>query len=278
MSLTQHPQLDAVIAIARKAGEAILTVYNRPGDLSVQSKGDESPLTEADLASHHAIMEGLAALPDQYPVMSEESTEQVGWDVRRNWERFWLVDPLDGTKEFVKRNGEFTVNIALIHKGRPLLGVVYVPVTGVTYAGLVGTGAWKIEGGNCARIRVRDLAAAKAAGKPVIVASRSHGGDKLEPLLKDIELKIGAFDTANLGSSLKICLVAEGRADLYPRLGPTSEWDTGAAQAVLEAAGGALLDPSLQPLPYNRGESVLNPHFVCIGDRSGSWDFLAGRL
>jgi 3'(2'), 5'-bisphosphate nucleotidase len=271
--------LESVAAIARRAGDAILQVYNRPGgDLGVTEKGDSSPLTEADIAAHHVIVAGLADLGSGWPVLSEEENDHITPAERRRWTRYWLVDPLDGTKEFIKRNGEFTVNIALIDDGAPVLGVVYVPVTGVTYLGLAGAGAWKEEGGRRRVIRVRTLDEARRAGKPVIVASRSHGGDALAPLLADIEREIGAFDTASMGSSLKICLVAEGAADLYPRLGPTSEWDTAAAQAVLEAAGGSMLGPDLEPLRCNTKDSLLNPYFACLGDDVAQWGVLEGRL
>ncbi|MFP5440981.1 MAG: 3'(2'),5'-bisphosphate nucleotidase CysQ [Gammaproteobacteria bacterium] len=280
--------LDDVVAIARRAGDAILAVYNRPGDIAATGKQDDSPLTEADLAAHRVIVDGLAALATGWPLLSEEGTDQIDAATRLSWPRYWLVDPLDGTKEFIKRNGEFTVNIALVDDGVPVLGVVHVPVTGVTYLGLAGAGlagpeladrgAWKIEAGERRAIRTRTLAEAKAAGKPVIVASRSHGIDALAPVLVAIEQRIGAFRTANLGSSLKICLVAEGKADLYPRLGPTSEWDTAAAQAVLQAAGGAMVDSTFAPLRCNTKESLLNPHFLALGGGTADWNWLAATL
>lgn len=269
--------LEPVIAIAVRAGAAILEVYGRPETIAVTDKADASPLTEADLAAHGVIEAGLHALTPDVPVLSEESGEQAAWDVRRHWTRFWLVDPLDGTKEFVARSGEFTVNIALVENGVPVLGVVYVPVTGVTYAGIHAQRvAFREQDGKRAPIRVRTLAEAKAGGVPVtVVASRRHGGERLPALLERLQRELGDYALANMSSSLKICLVAEGKADLYPRLGPTSEWDTAAAQAVLEAAGGHIVDTGLQPLRCNRGESLLNPEFHALGDSVEKWRWLA---
>lgn len=273
--------LAPLIGIAKRAGEAILVVYNRPEGFTVTDKADDSPLTEADLAAHRVIEESLAVLTPGIPVLSEESGEHAAWEVRRHWTRYWLVDPLDGTKEFVARSGEFTVNIALIEQGVPVLGVVYVPTTGVTYAGLRAAGAatqaFREDAAGRTLIRVRTLAEAKARGEPVtVVASKRHGGERLPALLARLERELGPYSLANMSSSLKICLVAEGKADLYPRLGPTSEWDTAAAQAVLEAAGGHLVGPDLSPLRCNTKLSLLNPDFHAIGDDLSRWQWLAG--
>jgi 3'(2'), 5'-bisphosphate nucleotidase len=249
-------------AIARAAATAILQVYH--GDFAVQTKGDNSPLTAADLAAQRVIMAGLATLPEQLPVLSEEA-RALPWVERRHWTRYWLVDPLDGTREFVKRNGEFTVNIALVDDHRSVLGVVLAPVTGELYVAAAGEGAWlqEREGGPWRRIRTRPL-----GNPPRVVGSRSHGsgqGDLLEQL-------IGAgYEQVPLGSSLKFCLIARGEADIYLRLGLTSEWDTAAAQCVLDEAGGAVLDLAGRPFRYNRGESLLNPEFVAVGDLSIDW-------
>lgn len=268
--------LEPVIAIARRAGAAILAVYHRPEAIAVTDKADASPLTEADLAAHHIIEAALRELAPDIPVLSEESGEQAAWPVRRQWSRFWLVDPLDGTKEFVAKSGEFTVNIALVEHGVPVLGVVFVPVTGVVYAGVAGHGSFREDAAGRTPIRVRTLAQTKEQGLPVtVVASRRHGGERLPELLAALERELGAYTLANISSSLKICLVAEGKADIYPRLGPTSEWDTAAAQAVLEAAGGVLVDTRLQPLRCNRGESILNPEFHALGDSVARWPWLA---
>jgi 3'(2'), 5'-bisphosphate nucleotidase len=267
--------LAPVTDIAKQAGAAILAVYNSPETLAITDKADDSPLTAADLASHKVIEQGLIALTPGIPVMSEESTEKTAWETRRAWTRYWLVDPLDGTKEFIKRNGEFTVNIALIENGVPVLGVVFVPVTGVTYAGCRGEGAFIEDAAGRRVIRARKLAETKASGEPLtIVASRSHAGERMPALLARIEKEFGAASLTSIGSSLKICMVAEGKADHYPRLGPTSEWDTAAAQAVVEAAGGHLVGANLEPLRYNSKESVLNPDFHVLGDDVSRWQWL----
>lgn len=262
--------LDGVVDIARQAGRAILEVYEND-DFGVEQKQDDSPLTRADLASHRCIVEGLRRLTPDIPVYSEES-EGIAWSDRRDWQRFWLVDPLDGTKEFIKRNGEFTVNIALIEDGCPVLGVVHVPVGGATWLGGRDLGAFREDDGVRRPIRTRPVA------RPVImVASRSHGTDRLQAMTDAIVAEFGAVDLTSMGSSLKLCLVAEGAADFYPRLAPTSEWDTAAAHAVVTAAGGAVVDTAFAPLRYNK-EDILNPHFLVIGDSLKRWRFLQELL
>jgi len=262
--------LDDVVAIAREAGERILEVYNRD-DFDVEKKGDDSPLTAADLAAHRTIVAALETLTPDIPVHSEES-QGITWEMRRDWQRYWLVDPLDGTKEFIKRNGEFTVNIALMENGAPVMGVVHVPVLGVTYLGGVGVGAFKEEKGARQPIRVRPLQA-----PVVMVASRSHGADKLGALETLINEQLGDVELANMGSSLKLCLVAEGKADIYPRLAPTSEWDTAAAHAVVTAAGGVVVNTAFETLRYNK-EDILNPFFLVLGDSIEKWKFIAPAL
>jgi len=258
-----HELLDPVLAIGRQAGAAILDIYRR-ADHEVQSKTDESPLTAADLAAHRLIVAALQALTPALPVLSEEAAD-IAWDVRRHWQRYWLVDPLDGTREFIKRNGEFTVNIALIEQGEPVLGVVHVPVSGFSYAGVRGLGAWKEDyQGSRERIHTHTLAEHQRSLR--VVASRSHRGAVLDEWLLRLQAAYPALELLSMGSSLKICLVAEGRADLYPRLAPTAEWDTAAAQAVLEAAGGRLVDLQNQDHRYNRKAELLNPWFCAIGD------------
>lgn len=235
--------------IARDAGAAIMEIYNSD-DFDVQLKGDDSPLTKADLAAHQVIVDGLRKLNVQYPVISEESAD-ISWEQRKHWHRYWLVDPLDGTKEFIKRNGEFTVNIALIEKGEAVCGVVYAPVLDAMYVGERDKGAYL----NGEQIRIEQAETETLR----IVGSRSHASqettDWLEALGKPYEM-------VPMGSSLKICLVAEGKADIYPRLGPTSEWDTAAAHAVLNAAGGSITTVDGEPLVYNQKESFLNPYFI----------------
>lgn len=248
--------------IARQAGAAILEVYSR-ADHGVQHKADESPLTAADLAAHELISAGLRKLTPELPVLSEESAE-VPWPVRQQWQRYWLVDPLDGTKEFVNRNGEFTVNIALIAEGVPVLGVVYVPTLDLLYCGGRGLGAWKEESGR--RLRIATVKVSTGQKTLRVVASRRHAGAELEAWLARVRQRFPELELLSMGSSLKICLVAEGRADIYPRLAPTAEWDTAAAQAVLEAAGGLLTDIAFQTYRYNRKEELRNPHFFALGD------------
>ena len=256
-----RPLLAELCAIARAAGDAILEVYGR--EFAVQLKSDRSPLTEADEISHRIIGEGLRALDGSVPVLSEESAPPDA-ATRRAWTRFWLVDPLDGTKEFLKRNGEFTVNIALVEDRRAALGVVLAPALGRLYYGAVGIGAWRQDGGGTPKpIHVQS----PAAQKPRVVGGRSHPSGEFADYLASL----GPHEITPMGSSLKICLVAEGAADVYPRFGPTSEWDTAAAQAILESAGGRMIDRVGQPLRYNTKEDLLNPHFLAFGDTRRNW-------
>ena len=260
-----HPELPkltrAVVDIARQAGAEILKIYE--SDFAVETKTDDSPLTAADRAAHECIVAALLQLTPDIPVWSEESAE-IDVAERSGWPVFWLVDPLDGTKEFIKRNGEFTVNIALINGNEPVMGVVHVPVTRRDYLGYVGGGAFVIDDGG----DPRPISVSRTAETPVrVVGSRSHRGDSLEAYLD----WIGPHVMVPMGSSLKLCLVAAGVADVYPRLGPTSEWDTAAAQAVVEAAGGRVIDLSGQRLLYNTKAEVLNPFFIVLGDDSRDW-------
>ena len=257
-----NPQelIDDVRSIAVEAAGAILAVYAE--DFEVERKDDRSPLTEADLAAHHVIVAGLRRLTPELPVLSEESAA-VPWEVRRTWSRYWLVDPLDGTREFVKRNGEFTVNIALIDAGRPVLGVVQAPVSGEIAWAWQGGGAWIGNGDHA----VRPCRTRKRGTNLVVAGSRSHGDPRLAGMLG----ALGTHELVPLGSSLKFLRIAAGRADLYVRLGPTSEWDTAAAQCVLEEAGGAVIDLDGQPLRYNGKASLLNPEFIACGDTGLDW-------
>ena len=249
--------LEPVIDIARRAGREILDVYGT--DFETSTKADDSPLTQADLRAHRLIVSGLAQLQSRLPVLSEESAD-IPWSERRSWERYWLVDPLDGTKEFVSRNGEFTVNIALIEAHRPVLGVVHIPVTDTTYSGIPGQGAWR-EANDRGRA---GIAVRRLARRPLrVVGSRSHGNPALQQALD----AFGPHELRPAGSSIKLCLVAEGSVDLYPRLGPTSEWDIAAGQAVVEAAGGQVVRlGDGQALRYNAQEGLLNPDFLAFGD------------
>ena len=257
-----HPLLFEIGLLARRAGDAIMAIYRE--DFDVEMKEDCSPLTAADLAAQTVIAAGLAQLDPVLPVVSEEAS-QSPWEQRRTWSRYWLVDPLDGTREFVKRNGEFTVNIALIEQGETVLGVVLAPVTEELFVAARGHGAWwqVQEGAEWERIFTREL-----ANPPVAAGSRSHGG-MAETVMR--RLLGEEYRLQPLGSSLKFCLLARGAADVYLRRGPTSEWDTAAAQCVLEEAGGAVLDLNGQSLRYNRGESVINPEFLAVGDSGIDW-------
>lgn len=253
--------LETIIAIASAAGECIMDVYDT--DFAVMRKRDNSPLTAADLAANNAIIAGLGRIHPMLPVLSEESA-LIPFSERSQWQSYWLVDPLDGTREFVKRNGEFTVNIAKIEDHRPVIGVIFVPVTGVCYAAAKGLGAHKrVPGAAPEPIHVR----ARLTEQIIVASSRSHGTSETAAFIK----KLGDTQVMGIGSSLKSCLVAEGRADIYPRFGPTSEWDTAAAQCVVEEAGGQLTDTFLQPLRYNVKESPINPSFLVFGDASEDW-------
>ncbi len=253
--------LKDIEALAIKAGEAILEIYES-GDFDVNHKADDSPLTKADLASHNVIVAGLAALTPEIPILSEESAS-IPFEERQTWDKYWLVDPLDGTKEFIKKNGEFTVNIALIEQGKSILSVVYVPVSAVNYSAAVGVGVFKKADGKRSSIMVKK----NSRFKPTVVGSRSHMSDEV----KDYLSRLGQHELVSMGSSLKFCLVAEGQADLYPRLGLTSEWDTAAAQCIVEQAGGQVVTMDGKPLIYNTKDSLLNPHFMVYGDKSRHW-------
>lgn len=253
--------LTPLVALAAEAGEAILEIYR--GDFDVSHKGDDSPLTAADLAAHERIEAGLAKLTPEIPRLSEEGGD-TPYATRRTWRRYWLIDPLDGTKEFIKRNGQFTVNIALIEDGEPVLGVVHAPDLAITWYGSAGRGAFlRRDGGPPEALRTD---AARTA-RPRVLVSRSHRGPEVDALLE----RLPDYEPVVMGSSLKFCVIAEGEADFYPRLGPTSEWDTAAGHAVLAAAGGQVTDTTGAPLRYNAKDSLLNPHFLAFGDASHDW-------
>jgi 3'(2'), 5'-bisphosphate nucleotidase len=251
---TNMVDIQEVVRIAQEAGERILGVY-QTADFNVERKADDSPLTKADLASHEHIVARLGALTPDIPVLSEES-QDISYQERSAWSRFWLVDPLDGTKEFIKRNGEFTVNIALIEDGNPVLGVVHTPVLGVTYYAAQGLGAFKQENDVSQPIKTQT----ELADTLHIVASRSHAGQETQDLLAALARDY-TIALVSKGSALKLCLVAEGAAHFYPRLGPTMEWDTAAAQCVAEQAGAYVTDVKGERLRYNK-ENLLNPFFM----------------
>ena len=253
--------LNSIENLAIEAGKAILEIYNS-ADFGVEMKSDDSPLTKADLASHNVIAKGLQELTPDIPVLSEESAN-IAFAERQSWKKYWLVDPLDGTKEFIKKNGEFTVNIALIENGKSVVSVVYVPVQDISYTAALGYGAFKKSENQRQQIHVKK----PARNIPVVVGSRSHMSDDVKNYLQDL----GTHELTSMGSSLKFCLVAEGKADLYPRLGLTSEWDTAAAQCIVEQAGGHVVTLDNQALKYNTKESLLNPFFMVYGDKSRDW-------
>jgi len=262
--------LDQVVNITHLAGKAILEVYHDKDGFDTETKADNSPVTKADLAAHAVLAPALAEIDSSIPVLSEESTIP-DYETRSSWQRYWIIDPLDGTKEFIKRNGEFTVNIALIENGVPILGVVYVPVADISYAGAKELGAMKITSDSETPIHVKSLKD-KATGEPlIVVASRSHGSEAVEECIAKLTKEFGNVERSSMGSSLKLCLVAEGSADIYPRLAPTSEWDTAAAQAVVEAAGGTVVDADLKVMRYNTKADILNPYFYVLGDTKFNW-------
>lgn len=256
----------AVGAIAREAGAAILDVY--AGSFAVQRKPDDSPLTAADLAAQRVLAAGLRALRPDLPVLSEESAA-APWSERRGWQRYWLIDPLDGTREFIKRNGEFTVNVALVERGASVLGVVHAPVSGELAWAVAGEGAWLQDARGA---MPRRLATRVAPVQPVLACSRSHGSVEEARMLENL----GPHQRLPLGSSLKFLRVADGSADLYLRLGATSEWDTAAAQCILEEAGGAVVDLAGERLRYNARDSLLNPSFLAVGDPRRDWRLAMG--
>ena len=257
--------LERIIAIAKEAGDAIMEIYQR--DFTVDYKEDSSPLTDADRAAHRVILHGLHALYPEIPFLSEEG-DTIPYEIRKHWGLFWLVDPLDGTKEFIRKNGEYTVNIALIENNRPVLGVVYAPALDRMYYAKEGAGAWRQDAGQSAQklpLRVNG----SREQKLTVVASKSHQSPETEAYIDELGKFTQELQIVSIGSSLKICLVAEGYADCYPRLGPTMEWDTAAAQIIatesdirVEAAAGG------HELVYNK-KDLLNPYFV-VGACSGS--------
>lgn len=249
-----------VVKLALVAGEAILPYWR--ADVAVTAKADDSPVTAADLAAHRVIADGLQALAPEIPVLSEEDCE-ISLAERQSWSRWWLVDPLDGTKEFIAGSEEFTVNIALIDNDEVVFGVVAMPTNGRCYFGGRERGAWRVDrGAHAERIQVRNTP--PADGQFTVVASRRHSSPQQEALLAGLRGAVGELALANIGSSLKFCLLAEGAADCYPRLAPTSQWDTAAAQGVLEGAGGEVIGLDAQPFRYPPRESLLNPFFLAL--------------
>jgi 3'(2'), 5'-bisphosphate nucleotidase len=267
--LDSNPQklIDSVRDIVCEAGREIMIVYADldPVTVLVEAKSDGSPVTQADHRAHRVIVQRLRELTPDTPILSEESA-QAPYAERRRWEAFWLVDPLDGTKEFINRNGEFTVNVALVRDGRPVLGVVGVPAKDTVYWGCGGEAFREAGGGKPRRIHVSHY----GSGVPTVVASRSHAGGTTGEFIERVKQALGDCELKSIGSALKICLVAEGEADVYPRLGLTSEWDIAAAHCVLDAAGGRMTDARGGPIQYNK-ENILNPWFVAMGKSDFDW-------
>jgi 3'(2'), 5'-bisphosphate nucleotidase len=255
-----------VVKLAQLAGQAILPFWR--ADVAVVNKADDSPVTAADLAAHQVIADGLLRLAPQIPVLSEEDCD-IPLAERQGWSRWWLVDPLDGTKEFIAGSEEFTVNIALIENGEVVFGVVSMPTNGRCYFGGRALGAWRRDGA-CEAVAVQVRNAPPADGRFTVVASRRHSSPQQEALLAGLSAAVGELELANIGSSLKFCLLAEGSADCYPRLAPTSQWDTAAAQGVLEGAGGEVIEVDGQPFRYPPRESLLNPFFLALPAQA-SW-------
>ncbi len=255
------------------AGEVILEIYGT--DFSVEVKEDDSPLTQADLAAHEIIYQGLSKLFPDVPILSEESSI-ADFETRSAWAQYWLVDPLDGTKEFVNRNGEFTVNVALIRNHEPVVGLVGVPVSGKLYVGDTESGLAAVESGDSSKALVGRRISNRSDLS--VVASRSHGGEKLELFLERLNQEFPEMTKRSVGSSLKLCILALGEADFYPRIGPTSEWDIAAAHAVLRASGGELYEFSGLSKKYNTKESILNDDFYAVSDRSYDWHELIEKL
>jgi 3'(2'), 5'-bisphosphate nucleotidase len=261
--------LPGVRRIAIEAGEKIMEVY--AADFDIEIKADDSPVTAADLAAHVHIKSELKKLSPPYHILSEESANQP-FTERASRETYWLVDPLDGTKEFIKRRDSFTVNIALIHQHKPVLGVVYAPALGVSYFASEGHGSFKQEGSDSVapakQIHAREL----PKDMTIFVGSRSHSGEAMTKFLENYKADRGEYDLLSMGSSLKMCMVAEGTADCYPRLWLTSEWDTAAAHCIVNEAGGKLVKTDMSPLLYNTKDTLLNPFFFAIGNNTVEWD------
>jgi 3'(2'), 5'-bisphosphate nucleotidase len=254
--------LNLVLEIAISAGDAILEIYQNPSaHLAISEKMDSSPLTAADMASHNLIVNALSKI-SVLPILSEESAS-IPWAQRQTWARYWLIDPLDGTKEFIKRNGEFTVNIALIDGHQAVLGVVVAPVFQRAYFAAKDLGAMRQDFGQ----QPYPIRVVPRKNPWRVVGSRSHLSDSMANFLQQLD----PVALVEMGSSLKLCVVAEGTADLYPRLAPTAEWDTAAAQCIVEQAGGCVLNEQLQPLLYNSKENLLNPHFIACGALDKAW-------
>ncbi len=272
--------IQPLVDLMWQASEAVLDIYRTSGDFDVEHKEDDSPLTAADLKSHSVISAGLQKLTPSLPILSEES-QQITWDERKKWRRYWLVDPLDGTREFIARNDEFTINIALIEESVATLGLVATPALNRLYLGYPAAGICQLLSSDRPPLNLacRSMYEGLSGRRPVtLVTSRRHGNERLSSLLTGLEKTFSKLEIRSVGSALKLCLLAEGAADFYPRLAPTSEWDIAAAHAVLAAAGGKVLQLDGQPLRYNTKDSLLNPEFLAIADSVYDWCELTRRI
>ena len=256
--------LPEVVRIAKQAGMKIMEVYE--AGFEIETKADESPVTTADLAANDIIEEELNKLSPLFPILSEESVH-LPFEERATRETYWLVDPLDGTKEFINRHNSFTVNIALIHKNKSILGVIYAPAIGVSYYACKDHGSYK----ETTTTGEHKINAREISRKAVFAVSRAHPGKRLAAFLENYKNDCGDYELVSMGSSLKMCMVAEGTVDLYPRLWGTSEWDTAAAHCIVDEAGGKLVKIDMSPLLYNTKDSLLNPYFFTIGDNTVDW-------
>lgn len=255
-----------LVRIAEEAGREIMVIYRDESRWQVQKKEDQSPLTAADIAANKVIVKQLAALTPDIPIISEECDE-IPFTTRKQWSQCWLVDPLDGTKEFIARTDEFSINIALVENHRATLGIIHSPVTKKSYVAAKNYGAYLSENNQRSRLSVREF----SENDLRIVTSRRHRGRRDEAFLKKAQQLFGAIDVAPAGSAFKICKIAEGSADVYPRFGHTMEWDTAAGQIIVEEAGGALVDIKGRPFRYNQRETLLNNSFLVLGGHSEKW-------
>jgi 3'(2'), 5'-bisphosphate nucleotidase len=259
---------DQVRKLCAEAGEAIASVYQSSEPLVVENKSDNSPVTIADKLSQDIIVKGLKALTPYWPILSEEQ-EIPPFTTRCQWQNYWLIDPLDGTREFIDGNGEFTINVALIENGEPIIGVVYLPIERIAYVGITPNGeAYRVDTGGRSLINIRPL----TSDEPVkVLTSSRHHGDDLMACMRALEQHFSAIEWLQVGSALKFCQLAEGGGDIYPRFSPCSEWDTAAGQAVLEAAGGCLVNTAFEPFRYNQQNSLINPYFYALAGRDINW-------
>lgn len=258
--------MQALIKIAEAAGQEIMAIYRDESRWQVQKKDDSSPLTAADIASNTVIVSHLEKLTPDIPIISEECDE-ISFQERRQWTQCWLVDPLDGTKEFIARNDEFSVNIALVKNNQAVLGIIYSPVTGVSYVAAKGEGAYKVESGKMSSILTAPLNIKNVR----VVTSRRHKGRHDETFITETQKKFESVNVVPAGSAFKICRIAEGGADVYPRFGHTMEWDTAAGQIIVEEAGGAIVDKKGRPFRYNQRETLRNDSFMVVGGQLDTW-------